>query len=66
MTVQELASQLNQMLINGIHPDTTVVISYDDGSGWLTVDSVTNPDDDEEFIWVTLFPGREADSRTDG
>lgn len=67
MTLAQLHAKLGQMLAEGNHPDTKVVIDDRGGSGWYhLIEEVTDPLSSEDYDqWVTLFPGREADSRRD-
>jgi hypothetical protein len=62
MTLQELHDITAQMLQGGTRPDTEVVIET---GGWYNlIDHVSDPRANEDYdMWVTLFPGLEADSR---
>lgn len=66
MNVRELHELLTAALAQGLDPETTVVIGTDAGfTSWSIIDKVIDPSHSDDYIWLTLMTGREADARRD-
>jgi hypothetical protein len=66
MNISQLMEVLDEALERGIDPECEVVLDvqamkncYD----WAILSKVHDPSADSDWLWFTLVPGEEADSR---
>jgi len=72
LSVSELHNLLGLALEMGVNPDSKVCIADTIGAEWASLSHVVtpafddwNPDGNEGYVWLTLYPGDELDYRVD-
>lgn len=66
MNISQLKQAIDEAFARGIDPECTVVLdaqALKDAWDWPLLAKIQDPSVNDEYLWFTLVPGEEADSR---